>query len=310
MTERALVSVSVDLDSLGCYTAIHGLAAQGLDERAKRAVPVVALGRLCELFAAQGVRATFFAIGAELSLPGAAAALSEAARGHEIASHSFAHDYALSRRSEVEIEADLAQADLALAAVTGRAPRGFRAPGYTLSPALLAVLKRRGYLYDSSLLPSPPYYAAKALAMGWKSLRGRESRSILGPVGQLFAGRGPRWLAGVRELPVATLPFLRAPVIGTVVLGVTDRVAGLLSRGAFARGDSSISHLNLELHGIDVLDDSDVPAELARVQPGLRVKAREKLRRLGALVRLLQERSEVVALEDAALRVLVNRVAP
>lgn len=304
MSGQALASVSVDLDGLGCYAAIHGLAAGALDERALRAVPVVALGRLCELFAALGVRATFFAIGAELGLPGAAAALGEAARGHEIASHSFAHDYALSRCSEAEIDADLAQADLALAAVTGRAPRGFRAPGYTLSPTLLAVVRRRGYLYDSSLLPSLPYYVAKAVAVGWKALRGHQSRSILGPAGQLFQPRGPRWLSGVRELPVATLPLLRGPVIGTVVLGVPDLVSGALLRGAFARGETGLSHLNLELHGIDALDASDVPAGLARVQPGLGVKAAEKLRRLEALVRSLQARAELVALEDAAPRLV------
>jgi len=295
-----IFSVSVDLDGLGCYAAIHGLDAAALPERALQAVPVAAVSRLCELFAALRLRATFFAIGGELGIPGAARALRAAAdAGHEVASHSHAHDYALSRATPDEIEADLARAERAIRDAVGKAPRGFRAPGYTLSPALLDVVRARGYLYDSSLLPSPPYYAAKAAAIAFHALRGRRSRSILGGTGQLFWRRAPHWRGGVRELPVATLPLLRAPVIGTVVLAVSRRFAAALARGAAAGG-----HFNLELHGIDVLDASDATPELAAHQPGLRLRAAEKLRRLGALLETVRATAEPLTLEQAALRLL------
>ena len=78
-----------------------------------------------------------------------------------------------------------------LQALTGARPVGFRAPGYTLSPALIEAVTARGYRYDSSLLPSPPYYAAKAAVIGALAVLGRTSRSILGAVGQLFRPRGP-----------------------------------------------------------------------------------------------------------------------
>lgn len=293
----ALASVSVDLDGLGCYAAIHGLDPGRLSDRALRAVPEVAVARLCELLSDARVQGTFFAIGRELAI--APAQLRAAAQaGHEIGSHSFAHDYALSRRTGAEIAADLQQAEEAILAATGVRPRGFRAPGYTLSRALLEQLAARGYLYDSSLLPSPAYYAAKAAAIGLHALRGRTSHSILGGPRQLFARRGPQLMSGVRELPVATLPLLRAPIIGTVVLAVPPLPASWLLRGAAAGG-----HLNLELHGIDVLDASDVAVDgLARLQPGLRTPAAVKLRRLKALVAVLQERSELVTLEQAAKR--------
>jgi peptidoglycan-N-acetylglucosamine deacetylase len=295
-----IFSVSVDLDGLGCYAAIHGVPAQSLTERSLQAVPVVALARLCELFAAVRVQATFFAIGAELEIPGSARALRAAAEsGHEIGSHSHAHDYALSRLPAARIDADLSRAEDAIGLAAGRAPRGFRAPGYTLSPELLEVLRARGYLYDSSLLPSPPYYAAKAAAIGVYALRGRRSARILGGVGQLFARRGPHWRGGLRELPVATLPVARAPVIGTSMLAVGDRLALALARAAAAGG-----HVNLELHGIDALDASDATPELARLQPGLRLGAAEKMRRLGALLASLRARAESATLEQCALRLL------
>lgn len=297
-----LASVSVDLDGLGCYAAIHGIDPRSLSDRALRAVPEVAVARLCEVFADARALGTFFAIGSELAIaPGPLRAAAQT--GHEIGSHSFAHDYALSRRSGAEIAADLQQAEEAIVAATSVRPRGFRAPGYTLSPALLEQVAARGYLYDSSLLPSPAYYAAKAAAIGLHALRGRASRSILGGALQLFARRGPQLMSGVRELPVATLPFVRAPVIGTVVLAVPERPAAWLSRAAAAGG-----HFNLELHGIDVLDASDVAADaLARLQPGLRTPAAVKLRRLKALVAALRERSELVTLEQAATRLWPQR---
>lgn len=295
-----IFSVSVDLDGLGCYAAIHGVPAQSLPERALQAVPVLALSRLCDLFAAVRVPATFFAIGGELEIPGSAPALRAAAEaGHEIASHSHAHDYALSRRTVAEIDSDLACAEAAIGKAAGRAPRGFRAPGYTLSGRLFQVLRSRGYAYDSSLLPSPPYYAAKATAIALHAVRGRHSASILGGVAQLFSSRRPHWRSGVRELPVATLPLFRAPVIGTVVLAARDRLAAALARAAAAGG-----HLNLELHGIDALDASDATPELARMQPGLRLAASEKLRRLRSLVETLRASAEPLTLEDAARRML------
>jgi len=320
----ALFSVSVDLDGLGCYAAIHGLDPRALSEKAQRAVPEVALLRLCELFERQGIRATFFAIGQELSLPEAAQTLARAERaGHEIASHSFAHDYALSRQIQCDIERDLELAEEAIARAVGRKPRGFRAPGYTLSAALVAALHARGYLYDSSLLPSPPYYLAKALAIALHRVRGKKSHSILGNVGQLFGPRGAHWRGGVRELPVSTLPVLRAPVIGTIVMGVGEGLAGFLSERSFARPRGNAlhsnylhanhlcpNHFNLELHGIDALDDSDadVPA-LAQVQPGLRVPAKVKLGRLEALLGRLRAQAESCTLEDAATRLLAPRTS-
>ena len=291
-----IASVSVDLDGLGCYAAIHGLPLR-LDDGALRAVPEVAVSRLCALFAGLDIAATFFVIGRELAISTAGIGAAAGA-GHEIASHSFAHDYALSRLPREAIDRDLSLAEDAIAAAVGTRPRGFRAPGYTLSKALLEVILARGYRYDSSLLPSPLYYTAKAAAMGFHALRGRRSHSILGSPSQLLGARRAHLRRGVRELPVSTLPLLRLPVIGTVAVGVPERMGAFLSGRAFAGG-----HFNLELHGIDALDASDAPPALARVQPGLSMPAALKLKRLRALIVSLKERAALVTLEEAARRI-------
>jgi peptidoglycan-N-acetylglucosamine deacetylase len=285
-----LWSVSVDLDGIGCYAAIHGLP-EPLEDRALRAVPQVALERLCELFDALPVKATLFVIGREAGIfPEGLRAASAA--GHEIASHSFAHHYGMSRWPKERIAADLQQCEDELVRLGLQLPRGFRAPGYTLSKSLLEAVGERGYLYDSSLLPSPPYYAAKAAAMGFHRLSGRRSHSILGTVAQLFARRSAHFRLGVRELPVATTPFLRAPVIGTSVLALP-----WLGKLGAAGG-----HFNLELHGIDALDATDVPADVAARQPGIALPAKEKLARLRALLKALP--GEGITLAAAAERLL------
>src|SRR3954465_4262475 len=255
-----LFSVSVDLDGLRCHAGIPRLHGP-LDDRALRAVPDIAVQRFCELFAALRIPATFFVIGREASI--APDMLRHASgEGHEIGSHSHAHDYALSRRPLAQVAEDLAAAERAIEDACGRKPRGFRAPGYPLSPALVEAVRARGYLYDSSLLPSPPYYAAKAAALALYAIRGKRSRSILGAPGQVFGSRAPHWRSGLRELPIATLPLLRAPVIGTVLAATPPRMGVLLARAAAASG-----HFNLELHGIDALDGSDgVPAGLVAAQ--------------------------------------------
>src|SRR5205085_1999247 len=91
----------------------------------------------------------------------------------EIASHSHAHDYRLSQRGAEEIALDLRSADAAIAEAVGARPVGFRAPGYTLSPALLQAVAAQGYRYDSSVFPAAPYYSAKALVKGtYRALSG------------------------------------------------------------------------------------------------------------------------------------------
>jgi len=141
-------------------------------------------------------------------------------------------------------------------------------------------------------LPSPPYYALKAVAMGVYALSGRRSQSILGPVGQLFSRRGPHLREGIRELPISTTPILRAPVIGTSVLSLPK----------LARMGAAAGHFNLELHGIDALDRSDVPADIAEKQPGIALPAKEKLHRLRQILKSLP--GESVTLAEAARRML------
>ena len=282
MSERSTI-VSVDLDDLACYHAIHGLAPP---EPARAGVVLErCLPRFLELFAELGVRATFFVIGRDLQRDlaaggrGAALLRQAVAAGHELGNHSFSHAYDLVRWSPAAIYADLRACDVLLRGLGAR-PAGFRAPGYTHDAMLLQQVAALGYRYDSSLLPSPIYYAAKLAMIGWMAMRGEPSRahargwqSFLGPTRPHFMADCGLW-----EVPVSVSPVLRLPMVGTFVLG---KRGVLLRREAEAR-----RYLHLELHGIDLADaDSDgYDGALRRRQPELRGTLAERLARLKGLL--------------------------
>jgi peptidoglycan/xylan/chitin deacetylase (PgdA/CDA1 family) len=300
----SLSAISVDLDSLPHYCRIQGLSEDVLDDRARSLVYSVAVPRYLELFERAGVPATFFVIGAE-----ADASLRRARESRvEIASHSHAHDYAMSRWPSDRIDADLDAAHEAITQACGEPPVGFRAPGYTLSPALLKAIARKGYAYDSSAYPAAPYWAAKAAVMGALQLFGRPSRAILDSPRVLLAPTFPyrpaleepyaRGDAPLKELPIAVAPVTRVPFIGTFV----TMMPWPLVRATWATMQS-MPLVNFELHAIDVLDVSDgAPRELARQQRDLEVPATEKLSRLSQLFGWMKEASECVTLREAAGR--------
>lgn len=300
-----LSAISVDLDSLPHYCRIQGVPESVLDDRARSLVYSVAVPRYLELFQKVGVPATFFAIGAEVE-PSLARAR---AAGVEIASHAFAHDYAMSRWPLEQIAADLEQAHQAITGAAGAPPVGFRAPGYTLSPALLQAVAAKGYAYDSSTYPAAPYWLAKASVMGALKVLGRPSRAILDSPRVLLAPTFPyrpsledpyaRGDAPLKELPIAVAPVTRLPFIGTFAV----LAPWPLVRATFATF-SSAELFNFELHAIDVLDVSDgAPAELTRQQRDLAVPATEKLARLSKLFAMMRERSDTVTLREAASRI-------
>ena len=307
-----LAAISVDLDSLQHYCRIQGLPESTLSAEASELVATKAIPRFLELFSQARVPATFFVIGCDLGSPQLVSALERAHRaGVELANHSFSHDYALSRRTAADIEADLAKCEAELESKLGVKPVGFRAPGYTLSGPMLEAVVARGYRYDSSTFPAAPYYLAKASVMSALQVLGRPSRAVLDSPSVLLAPRVPyrpslaspyaRGNAPLVELPMAVSPLARVPFIGTFATSMP----WLWVESTFRR----LRHdtlFNFELHAVDVLDVSDgIAPQLAAQQRDLRVPVAQKLERLGRLFAWLAEDRDVVTLEQAA-----DRLAP
>ncbi|MGD0839225.1 MAG: polysaccharide deacetylase family protein [Polyangia bacterium] len=303
-----LVSVSVDLDSVLCYHRIHGLGEDAGE--ARFAVLRRALPRLAEVFAEQGISATFFVVGRDLEEDGQGrAVVTELARtGHEIASHTYSHPYDLVRLGTEAMAAEIDRAHAAIAEACVCPPVGFRAPGYEISGELIDLLVERGYRYDSSTFPALPYYLAKAAVMAALRLAGRRSASILGSPKVILAPRSPyhpaagapyrRGQLPLVELPVTVTPTARVHVIGTTLVLAPPWLRRHLVKSALAT-----AHFNLELHGIDLADaaaDGLSPRLVAR-QPDLRVPLARKRAALEAtFAQARAEGARFVTLAEAA----------
>ena len=301
-----LCAVSVDLDEVPCYHAIHGLPMPADDSA--HAVYTRPVPRLGGLFTSLGIPAPFFGIGRDLQVGIARSAVLGLDRaGHELGNHSQNHRYDLVRLDAAAMRSEVREASDALAGVLGYRPVGFRAPGYTITDKLFDVLASEGFAYDSSVFPCPAYYGAKTAAIGLITARGRTSRSIVDRPTVLFAPADP-YLPGrpfwrqatlgssMIELPIGVTRVARLPFIGTTISLLGPSLAPLLARQMLGR-----PLVNLELHGLDLLDIADGLRALAPYQPDLRVPVSRKAAALRAVLGTLRDAGyDFVTLREAA----------
>lgn len=300
-----LAAVSIDLDDVPRYTAIHGLREPSAD--AVHAVYDRCVRRLTAWLDDESIRATFFVIGEDLERDeNRRVVASLHAAGHEIGNHSHRHQYDLTHRDQSEIALDVERASAAIEEACGTRPAGFRAPGYTVNDALLDALDASDISYDSSVFPCPSYYAVKAVALAGIRLRRRRSTSRLDTPAVLRAPREPYrvgrpyWTRGngIVELPIGVTRF-QLPYIGTsLILGGT-RLAEGLTKQMLGR-----PLINLELHGFDVADAvQDGLGTLVPHRLDLRRTAFEKLSALRAAIGVIRTAGyELVTLNEAAER--------
>ena len=121
--------------------------------RAKRGVP-----RLIDFFKRYGIITTWGVTGHSMeSFPRAAEMIIEA--GHEIGIHGYTHEnpLAMSREQEAEV---LDRTFEVIKTMSGKAPIGYMAPWWELSPNTVELLLARGMKYDSSMMEDDyhPYY--------------------------------------------------------------------------------------------------------------------------------------------------------
>lgn len=297
-----LASISVDLDEIPNYFEIHGLVP---DARAKGLVYDRALDRLRDFASACELPLTLFTIASDLARPEARDGLRRAAKeGHEIANHSLDHRYDLVRLGRAEITRQIEEAVHLIEAHTEARPVGFRAPGYTITDEVFDVLRELGVAYDASVFPCPAYWLAKTAAISAIALRGRTSRSIVDTPKVLLAPTEPYRVGtpyhrrgnGLLEIPVQVTRGLRLPFIGTSVTLAGPSKARLLAK--MCVGDPLV---NLELHGIDVLDAADGLEALRPHQPDVRVPHARKLEALVAVVTELRKAGySFVTMQEAA----------
>ena len=111
--------------------------------------------RLLEIFSDHDVRVTCFFL-AWIGERFPHLVREAAGRGHEIASHGYAHRLVYEQGRE-EFYDDVLHARLLLEDIAGTAVTGYRAPGFSTTeqtPWFFDALAEAGYQYDSSVFPA------------------------------------------------------------------------------------------------------------------------------------------------------------
>lgn len=112
------------------------------------------MGRMLDLLDGAGIKATCFVLGAVADAH-PALVRDIAARGHEIASHGYAHQLVYTQTPDAFRE-DARRARHTLEAIAGVRVRGYRAPSYSVTRRslwALNLLAEEGYEYDASIFP-------------------------------------------------------------------------------------------------------------------------------------------------------------
>jgi hypothetical protein len=213
---KPLASVSLDLDNKWSYLKTHGdIGWESFPSYLDVVVP-----RVLKFLDERNLKITFFVVGQDAALAGNQRVLkSIAAAGHEIGNHSFHHEPWLHLYSPAEIATEIGQAESAICAATGETPRGFRGPGFSVSPQVLEELVRRGYQYDCSTFPTflgplaRMYYFITAKLSREQRL---ERKQLFGKAREGFMPLKPYvWetrAGSITEIPVTTMPLFKTPI--------------------------------------------------------------------------------------------------
>jgi len=301
---KPIASVSLDLDNLWAYLKTHG----DQDWTSYPSFLPTAVPRLLEVFGEQGLTTTVFAVGADVEREdGAKAVAAISAAGHEVANHSWGHEPWLHRYSRARLESELVRTEDAIVAAGAPKPVGFRGPGYSVTPDLLALLVERGYSYDASTWPT--WIGPIARAYHNRSVaEGAASDELFGGVSRVLAPVGAyRWHVGgsssLVELPVTTMPLLRTPIHASY-LQQLNQASPKLARGYFRtalrlcllRGVGP----SLLLHPTDVLDATEAPG--LEFFPGMAVPSARKTDLLGWVLGELRRHFDLVGTGEHVAR--------
>lgn len=294
-------TLSIDLDNLWSYLKTRG-------DRSWESLPSfldVVVPRVLATFGERDLMATWFVVGRDAALKQHRPLLAEVVdAGHEVGNHSFGHEPWLHRYTPERLERELALAEDAIEAATGRRPDGFRSPGYSLSREVLATLERRGYRYDASTLPSFTGPLARAFYVRTARLSAEERAQRSDLFGPFRDGIRPlkpyRWrLDGstLVEVPITTMPILRTPIHMSYLIYIAERSPVLALR--YLRSALRLCRLfgiqpSLLLHSHDFVGADDVPA--MSFFPGFRLPGEAKARFVGRCLDVLRRDFRVLPL--------------
>ena len=305
---RPLASVSLDLDNLWSYLKIHG----DPQWQARPSYLDAFVPHALRVLQAEGLRITFFIVGADAAQPGNRQALRSLVQaGHEVGNHSFEHEPWLHLYTHDQLVHEVRATDDAIEAATGVRPDGFRGPGFSWCPALLPVLADAGHRYDASTLPTWLGPLARTYYFWTARLSAEERERRKGLFGSFADGLRPnrpyQWVLGdgrrLLEIPVTTVPLARTPFHFSYLAYLARFSEGLMMaylHTAITACRASGTEPSFLLHPLDLIGADQAPA--LRFFPGMDISSAEKTRLLVRVLRALGQHFELVPMGVHAAR--------
>jgi peptidoglycan-N-acetylglucosamine deacetylase len=279
---KPLASLSLDLDNEWSYLKTRGDAAwTAMPSYLDTVVP-----RVLDILKRRHLKITFFIVGQDAELAKNRNALRQIAdAGHEIGNHSYQHEPWLHLYSDEQLDNELALAERHIEAATGVRPDVFRGPGFSLSETTLRVLRRRGYRFDASTLPTFLGPLARAYFFMTANLSKEERQKRAKLFGSWQEGFRPlkpyEWQlpeGRLLEIPVTTMPIFRVPIHLSYVLYLhtySPFLARMYFELALRLCQLTGKEPSLLLHPLDFMAAEDVPS--LAFFPGMKLPLASKL---------------------------------
>lgn len=318
---KPTASISFDLDNQWSYMRTHGDTGwDSFPSYVSMLLPIV-----LDLVEKQGMRISVFLVGKDATVPAHREYLAEIPRrGHEVGNHSMNHLQWLHKLPAEELEREITESEEHIEAATGVRTRGFRGPGFACSVRLLKVLLARGYDYDCSTFPTfvgplaRAYYFMSSPKMSSEDKEQRQDlfgdvRDGLRPLGGYLWDLGERGGGGreLLEIPVTTMPLLRAPIHMSYVLYLAQRSEWLAQkylRTALALCTRTGTELSFLLHPLDFISGDSCPA--LRFFPAMSMPAERKRELVSAALAEIREHFDTVTMAEHARRLRLRPDLP
>lgn len=304
------VCITVDMDNYREYRSLVDPSGDG----AGPSFYLDAVPRFLDLLDRHGAHATFFMIGRDGDRAEHRRLVRDiAARGHEVANHSFTHPYNFRRLSRAQKEGEITRAEATIADIVGVRPVGFRTPSCDVDGETLELLQERGYLYDSSIFPSPLMWAFmvygklfvrhKDYQLGHPLVALAPRRPYVPRLDRLHRARdladrrGPRIL----EIPFSVGPLLRVPFYSTLLRRLGPRIFSILLHTYGRR--HAVLHVLFHMIELADFEHTSLGRAFSRT-PGLSVPFAERQRFVSHAIGALAQVGEAVTLRDLAASLL------
>jgi len=154
---KHIVCITFDFDAISGFVA-RGSPTPTPVSRGEFG-PRVAAPRLLALMKKHRIKSSWYVPGHTIeTFPDAVKSVVDA--GHEIGHHGWKHVSPAGLSLEEE-EAELVRGNEAIKRISGQYARGYRSPGWDLSPHSVGFFLKHGFTYDSSMMGNDylPYYA-------------------------------------------------------------------------------------------------------------------------------------------------------